>query len=124
MAGFEDRATAIVDDLSRTRVQHILTVVYPTNLKDNVPGRTKLGQLPVIGTRTEIEYSRFDFVRRMQEWLQPYRHAAGLRVVIDLSGMASYVVYRVLSAVGRRYPRPAGKPRRGRRLLAIGVGME
>jgi hypothetical protein len=78
--------------------------VYPTNVQDNLPGRTRLGQLAVTGTRTEITYNRFDFIRRIQEWLEPYKDITGLRVVIDLSGMASYVVYRVLGAVWETLP--------------------
>jgi hypothetical protein len=94
-----------VDDLSGIGVQNAIMIVYPTNVTDNVPGTTKLGQLSVKGSRVEIEYSRFDFHRRMQELLDPYKDRANLRVIIDISAMASYVVYRVLKAVWEMLPK-------------------
>ncbi len=103
-AGFEQRATAVVDDLASVCVQNSLIVEYPTNLSENLPAAAKLAQMRVAGTRTVIQYNRAEFLHRLQESLKPYGGAKDIRVVVDMSGMASYVVYRVLSAVCDRLP--------------------
>ena len=103
-AGFEDRATAVMDDLAGSRIEHALIIDYPTNAQDNAPARTKLEKLPATATPERIEYNRFDFLCRIRDWLRPYEDRDPMRVVVDVSGMASYVVYRVLSAIWETLP--------------------
>jgi len=47
----------------------------------------------------EVKYDRGTFVSVLHETFSQWKGGTGLRVVVDLSGMSSYVLYRVLSLI-------------------------
>lgn len=101
-AGFEDRATSVVEDLRGIEVRAGVLVVYPTNASDNaaaIKTFQKLGHRPA-----EIPYQRGKFLSQIRKQLAPWRGRQGIKVVVDLSGMASYVIYRVLDALWCELP--------------------
>ena len=97
-AGFEDRATAVVDDLEGIEVRARILVVYPTNPSENASAIAKFHGLRG-GVQAEILYERADFLSHIRKQLAPWRGREKIRVLVDLSGMASYVIYRVLGAL-------------------------
>ena len=102
--GFEDRARAIFGDIRDIAVESVVGVVYPTNQEDNAVSFDAFKGCAAPKKRVEIEYDRRSFLKSIRESLAPFSEVERARVVIDLSGMASYVVYRVLWAVFEMLP--------------------
>lgn len=98
-AGFEDRATAIVDDLRSIEVRASILIVYPTNSDDNAAAIAKFLALGILKKPVEIVYERSAFFKNLRSAVLGWKEKKGLRVTVDLSGMASYVIYRVLTVI-------------------------
>ncbi len=103
-AGFEDRATAIVNDVIEISIDQVAIVVYATNTEDNAPALDKLRQISARSEHKELPYDRHNFFACVRKCLELWKDRDGVRVVIDLSGMASFVAYRVLKAVWDELP--------------------
>ena len=102
--GFEDRARAVFGDIRDIAVESVAGVVYPTNQEDNAVSLKAFKGCAAQKKPVEIEYDRRSFLKSIRESLAPFSGIEPARVVIDLSGMASYVVYRVLWAVFEMLP--------------------
>lgn len=98
-AGFEDRAIAVADDLSTVSLQSSILVQYPTNPTENASAVSRLRALRDGQLHDDVPYDRGTFLSRIRKAVARWRGQPGIRVVVDLSGMASYVVYRVLDAL-------------------------
>jgi hypothetical protein len=103
-AGFEDRSTAICLDLGAHRVKKAVVIRYATNASENEPALAKLRGQSAWEDQTDIVYDRATFLGQFRKTLQNWRGTASIRVIIDLSVMASYVIYRVLSAFWEELP--------------------
>lgn len=102
-AGFEDRARAILSDVKDLEIQNSFVVVYPTNLEDNL-ALTEFREHKSIKKCVEINYDRDSFLVMIRDMLRELEQLDTPRIVIDLSGMASYIIYRVLSVVFDLFP--------------------
>jgi hypothetical protein len=93
-AGFEDRAQAIIADLVHTTIGRTIAITYPTNQLDNAGAQRKYADsfaaLP-------LEYARGSVFRDIARLLSGLPCDA--RIVVDLSAMASYVIYPALAAI-------------------------
>ena len=103
-AGFEDRSTAICDDLGSRRVRTALVIRYSTNATDNEVAAQKFKRQQQWDEQIEIVYHRATFLSELRKILQKWSADTDLRVVVDLSVMASYVVYRLLAALWDELP--------------------
>jgi hypothetical protein len=103
-AGFEDRATAILADLAGVPIRNGIVVLYSTNPADNVNALERFRHVTNWEIRTEFPYDRATFTSMLRQHLKQWRDEPAVRVVIDLSGMSSYLIYRVLSAVWEELP--------------------
>lgn len=102
-AGFEERSVAILRDLESCPVRTALIVVYPTNSRENQPALEGFQRLGSSTDRIELPYARESFLRRVRAELMRWQNR-DVRVVVDLSAMASYVVYRTLWALWEQLP--------------------
>lgn len=98
-AGFEDRSTAILSDLPTKSVSKGLLVIYPTNEEANANAISKFHQSSVAAEWGDVDYSRYTFLSTLRQRLADLKLAEDARIVIDLSALASYAIYRVLSVV-------------------------
>jgi hypothetical protein len=103
-AGFEQRSTAVAQDLQHLKVNAVFVVLYPTNVADNAPAIKVFQNVDSWSGRIELQYGRENFLHTIREELQRWRSANTVRIVVDISGMGSYVLYRVLSAVWEVLP--------------------
>lgn len=89
-AGFEDRASAFVDELGKTRSIRQLVITYPTNVSEN----RDLGlDAPI------VTYSLHSFLKDAKAALAEISQVSRPRIIVDLSSMASYVFYRLITAI-------------------------
>jgi hypothetical protein len=102
-AGFEERSVAILTDLKSCQVRTALIVLYPTNSQENQPSFEDFQRLDSSTERIELPYARESFLHRLRTELMRWRDK-DVRVVVDLSAMASYVVYRTLWALWEQLP--------------------
>jgi hypothetical protein len=101
-AGFEDRSTAVIGALADCSVARLLLVQYPTNPDDNARAVASFSGVRGWPTPVDIRYDRGSFVGTLRRALQG--GPAGPRIIVDLSGMASYVIYRVLNTIWDELP--------------------
>lgn len=97
-AGFEDRATAFVKDLHHAKVARLIVVRYPTNEADNEVGAARLASTCAAG-RVELRYRRDSFYTDLKRELSATGTESAPRIVVDVSGMASYLIYSVFAAI-------------------------
>jgi|GEM_PF-7014151 len=97
-AGFEDRATAVVKAVSCCDIEGLLVLRYPTNLVENA---RSLEMLRGITARRamELTYDRAEFRRSLRAALDELLAEEHTPVVVDISVMSSYLLYRVLDAL-------------------------
>jgi hypothetical protein len=102
-AGFEDRASAVVKDVTDGSKADLILITYPTNPKDNAAA---LSAFELLGVRRQVPvaYERTSFLRTIRTALRPYSKAGDIKVIVDVSGMASYVFYRVMEALWLQLP--------------------
>ena len=98
-AGFEDRSAAFVNDFSKITIKSIAVIQYPTNMSDNVSPLDAFDSNDNWKCREVWKYDRSYFLRDVRKRLSQLENEGVTRVIIDLSGMASYVLYRILSAI-------------------------
>jgi hypothetical protein len=103
-AGFEDRSRAILDDIRDIPVGLVNLVVYPANAEENRASLEDFRSGVQTSRREEVGYDRAQFLKSCRELFTQLSDKEGVRVVIDVSGMASYVAYRVLAAVYEALP--------------------
>lgn len=102
-AGFEDRAVAIVNAISGVKVLHQVTIHYPTNAEDNARASDAIALISA-SRRSAIVYDKSSFFAEMNRILEEYSDKE-MRIVVDVSAMASYVTSRVLSALWNKCSR-------------------
>jgi hypothetical protein len=102
-AGFEPRASALCAEL-RSSDCHVVLVEYRTNQTDNATGANEW----IAGVAAErlhrVAYSGADFLPTLRRTLEALSIKS---VTVDVSGMASYVIYRVLWALFRDHQHTA-----------------
>jgi len=96
VAGFEDRATAIGSAVEGRLIRDHLTITYPTNASDNENARRLLSAINCQGDRVEIAYDRTELRKRLLELLKNVSCRGVEDVVVDVSGMSSYLFFRLL----------------------------
>ncbi len=89
-AGFEDRSTAFVQDIGQSGSANQLVIKYPTNQDQN---------RDVGLDASTVMYDRGSFLADLKSALGRFSTCERPRIVIDLSSMASYVFYRLYSAI-------------------------
>lgn len=95
-AGFEHRSAAIARVNPAFSPNKVIVVDYPTNKVDNLASReTIMSQFSSIATAL-VTYNRRTFRRDLSVELGGVIGRDGAKVVVDISAMSSYVVYRVL----------------------------
>lgn len=102
-AGFEDRSAAIVSNLQSCHVRTAFVIVYPTNSPENRRAVEAFQALGPSTERIELPYARGNFAHRLRTELARWQ-GREVHVVVDLSAMASYVIYRVLWALWEQLP--------------------
>lgn len=103
-AGFEDRARAILIDSRDMIVKNAVIIVYPTNREDNEAALEDFRKQESFENRIELTYDRRTFLKSVRDVFTEIRDVSAPRIVVDLSGMASYVVYRVLDSCFDLFP--------------------
>ena len=97
-AGFEDRATAIVEATAGCEIEGLLILRYPTNVEENSRSLESLRGIPA-GRVIELTYDRADFRRSIRSILDQFLASEGTTVVLDVSVLSSYLLYRILDAL-------------------------
>jgi hypothetical protein len=103
-AGFEDRARALISQHPAKTWSDIILVRYPTNEADNEPTLQMFRGLVIQGERREIVYNRASLWGDLNEVIAKYNSGEGVRAIVDISGMASYVIYPVLEVIRQKLP--------------------
>ena len=98
-AGFEERARDLVTQ--KPDIWHDLVVVtYPTNQVENQSGQDAFRRAKAKNTYSEIAYERREFWDRVCKCLsQIPENGKGYQVVVDVSGMSSYVFYPLMESI-------------------------
>jgi hypothetical protein len=104
-AGFEDRACVVAAQFDPDNWDDLILVHYPTNEPDNEQALALFRQLAVRGKIRELLYDRAGIWQDLNGAIDEYGEGDGCVAVVDVSGMASYVLYPVLEAIWRRLPR-------------------
>lgn len=97
--GFEDRATALVDIDPPVRPKHLILVEYATNAPDNARSLAKLRSLAPEREHCVIPYERSSFRQKLRAELSAYSEPAEYSIVVDVSAMASFVLFKVLETI-------------------------
>lgn len=97
-AGFEDRAKAISEELSHIHINTLIVIQYPTNLEENRESLASFKNLSFDSIH-EIKYERNNFYQQVVHKLSSIPTKEDCQIVVDISAMASYIVYRVLNAI-------------------------
>lgn len=100
-AGFEERSTASVRDLVCGTIG---VIYYSTNAVDNSKSIAEFQKLGSSTPLLEIGYERSSFVSALRTALLQFKNRTSLRVTVDVSGMASFVFYRVLATIFDELP--------------------
>ena len=103
-AGFESRSTAIVKNMKEAVIGNIIVIVYATNDEDNSNAINDFRTLNTLNDFKLIKYERSTFVENLRAALFPYRTYEHPHIAVDLSGMASFVFYRVFSTLFEDLP--------------------
>jgi hypothetical protein len=105
-AGFEDRSRWVAEQTRDYPWHKILVIVYPTNEIDNEPGLQAFQSMASYSGDSLLLYERSTFWSTLQASLSKIAaEDESYRIVVDLSGMASYVLYPVFEAVRRFIPK-------------------
>lgn len=102
-AGFEDRTTAIASQEISPNCKTLL-IEYSTNTNDNADNLKSLQSLTPSGPSEHVIYDRFEFRRKLTSSVRNLAEGSPKTVVVDISGMASFVLSRVLDAVMQSFP--------------------
>lgn len=103
-AGFEDRSISVLNDFRNQSIAVGALITYPTNERDNAPREATFCSSDIVRSWRKVRYDRDSFLHELREVLKCCQEQSSPRVVVDLSAMASYVMYRVLAAVWEVLP--------------------
>ena len=92
-------------DLNGNNIEMLGLILYSTNAADNAKAIAEFQKLNCTEGRVEIPYKRDAFVSILRSAFTKFQDRTPLRVAVDLSGMASFVVYRVLATLFNELPR-------------------
>ena len=96
-AGFEDRARAILDPSYWPNPKSLMTVIYPTNYKDNEMALSSMRERARDCLVTEVIYKRGNFRQSLRRHL--CSKVPSTHIVVDISGMSSYVIFSVMGSI-------------------------
>lgn len=102
--GFEERSFAVQEDFHTSTLSGLLVVSYPTNEEDNVSSEQAFSRLQA-NSNLSVLYERGTFLTQVREAVRAWENDSTTTVIVDLSGMASYIVPRVLWAVWQELPK-------------------
>lgn len=97
-AGFEDRASAIREAMHGIEIEALVILRYPTNAAENACSLERLRTIPAKRV-VELAYDRAEFRRTIRTALDQLLPREGAPVVVDLSVMSSYLLYRVFNGL-------------------------
>jgi hypothetical protein len=103
-AGFEDRASAVVQRGLLSSFNHALVITYPTNDEENEGARRAFESNASECALEFLRYNREEFANNLTAHLSSVLGAKDDKVVVDVSGMSSYVIYPVLAVLLERFP--------------------
>ena len=99
-AGFEERARAILDSRFWPEPKEVVLIEYPTNLDDNI--ETLNAFRDKFPSSEVIRYTRRLFLEDFQQYLDKKSGYPGQHIVVDLSGMSSYVFFGLMDILFKR----------------------
>jgi len=82
-AGFEERSTVIVRDVTGGKVKTVGVILYATNAADNSRSIAEFQKLGSSTARVEIPYDRSSFVSVLRSALLPFQRRKGVRLILS-----------------------------------------
>ena len=96
-AGFEERARAILNADLWPNPKQVLAIEYPTNLEDNRETFDAIYEKSCF--LESIRYERRLFLEDCRQYFNRYSGFSGKHLVVDLSGMSSYVFFCLMETL-------------------------